>query len=41
MPKSADVAPEEYHLEENEERSMIEPKVCNLNTYFVMIYQSS
>ena len=27
MPKSAEVPPEEYLLEENEERSMIEPKV--------------
>ena len=26
MPKSAEVPPEEYLLEENEERSMIEPK---------------
>jgi len=26
MPKSSEVPPEEYHLEENEERSMIEPK---------------
>merc|ERR1712165_325266 len=26
MPKSADLMPEEYELEENEERSMIEPK---------------
>ena len=26
MPKSAEVPPEEYMLEENEERSMIEPK---------------
>merc|ERR1712020_93426 len=26
MPKSAEMPPEEYQLEENEERSMIEPK---------------
>ena len=26
MPKSSEVPPEEYMLEENEERSMIEPK---------------
>ena len=26
MPKSSEVPPEEYLLEENEERSMIEPK---------------
>ena len=27
MPKCSEVGPEEYMLEENEERSMIEPKV--------------
>jgi parvin len=26
MPKSSEVPPEEYMLEENEERSMIEPR---------------
>ena len=26
MPKSSEMPPEEYQLEENEERSMIEPK---------------
>ena len=26
MPKSAEMPPEEYQLEENEERSMIEPR---------------
>ena len=30
MPKSSEVLPEEYLLEENEERSMIEPRVIIL-----------
>jgi len=31
MPKSSEVPPEEYLLEENEERSMIEPRVIYTN----------